>query len=47
MIIVTHNITINKLFRNVGQSKYRNGTCYTAQECSDRGGAAYGGCAAG
>ena len=25
----------------------RNGTCFTASECSDKGGAAYGNCAAG
>merc|ERR1739844_116368 len=32
---------------NTGQSKYGNGTCFTSQECSDKGGSAYGGCAAG
>ena len=35
------------IFSTTGQSKYRNGTCFTAQECSDKGGAAYGNCAAG
>lgn len=28
-------------------SGYRNGTCYTREECSDKGGSASGGCAAG